>query len=155
MKTNEKMITDAVRLAYKNVVENGGKPFGAILVKDGEIIATGVNDVLETHDPTAHAEIQAIRKASEKLGTDDLSGMIMFASGHPCPMCLAAMHLCGITEIYYAASLEEAAEAGFGVSHIYTEVGLPNEKRKHPLKRISATQGTENPMSAWKNRDDS
>ncbi|MGK9983419.1 nucleoside deaminase, partial [Salmonella enterica subsp. enterica] len=89
-----------------------GKPFGAVIVKDGQIVATGVNDVLATHDPTAHAEMQAIREASRLLGKTDLSDCHLYASGEPCPMCLGAIYWSQIKDVYYAYSGEEAAEVG-------------------------------------------
>ncbi|MGG0186764.1 nucleoside deaminase, partial [Bacillus rhizoplanae] len=85
--SHEEFMKLAIELAYDNTKNKKGKPFGAVLVKDGEIVATGVNDVLKTHDPTAHAELLAIRQACRTLGTSDLSDCKLYASGEPCPMC--------------------------------------------------------------------
>ncbi|RDU37230.1 nucleoside deaminase [Neobacillus piezotolerans] len=95
-----------VELARKNQSEKGGKPFGAVIVKDGEMMAEGVNDVLETHDPTTHAELQAISRASRLLKTDDLTGCEIYASGEPCPMCLSAIYLSNISKAYFANPAE-------------------------------------------------
>ena len=96
----------AIELARANIAA-GGRPFGAVLVRDGQVLATGVNEILTSHDPTAHAELMAVR-ASRKLGSPDLSGCAVYASGHPCPMCMAAMRLAGIREVAYAYSNDDA-----------------------------------------------
>ena len=92
------ILRQAIELAYNNI-EKGGRPFGAVIVKDGKVIASGVNQILTTNDPTAHAELLAIRAASQVLGTANLEGCSVFASGHPCPMCMAAMRLAGIKQL--------------------------------------------------------
>ncbi len=97
MKENQMFLRQALELAYHNI-EKGGRPFGAVIVKDGQVIASGVNQILTTNDPTAHAELLAIRAASQVLGTANLEGCSVFASGHPCPMCMAAMRLAGIKQ---------------------------------------------------------
>src|SRR5690625_2798796 len=107
----DKFMKRAVQLALENVKEGGG-PFGAVLVKDGEIISEGVNELHKKHDVSGHAELLAIRCAQEKLQTKDLSGYIMYASGEPCPMCLSAMYMAGIEKGYYASSIEDAAKVG-------------------------------------------
>ena len=98
-------------LAVANV-EEGGQPFGAVLVKDGEVIGEGVNELHITHDVSGHAEMIAIRRAQQKLQTDCLRGARMYASGEPCPMCYAAMAFVGIDDVVYSASVEEAAGSG-------------------------------------------
>lgn len=98
MKANQEFLRQAIELAYNNI-EKGGRPFGAVIVKDGKVIASGVNQILTTNDPTAHAELLAIRAASQVLGTANLEGCSVFASGHPCPMCMAAMRLAGIKQL--------------------------------------------------------
>src|SRR5690625_4017791 len=97
----------AIELALKNVRE-GGDPFGAVLVKDGDVIAEGVNESHLHYDVSGHAELLAIKRAQQKLQTNDLSGYTMYASGEPCPMCLSAMYFTGITEVFYAQSIEDA-----------------------------------------------
>jgi tRNA(Arg) A34 adenosine deaminase TadA len=101
MNNETKFLNEAIELARANIGE-GGRPFGAVLVHDGQVVATGVNHIHATHDPTAHAEMTAIRAASRKLGSPDLSGSTVYASGHPCPMCMAAMRMAGVTEVVYA-----------------------------------------------------
>jgi guanine deaminase len=115
----------AVDLALSNVREHGGRPFGAVLVKDDEVVATGVNDTLATHDPTAHAELQAVRAASRILKSPRLDGCTIYASGQPCPMCLAAMYLTGIRRAYYAYSNEDGEPFGLTTAGIYAELRKP------------------------------
>ena len=120
----ERFLCEAIELARDNV-RRGGRPFGAVLVKDGKTIATGVNEIGATGDPTAHAELQAIRAASRVLGSPRLDGCVIYASGHPCPMCLAAMHLTGVTEVAYAYSNEDGEPYGLSTSAIYREMARP------------------------------
>ena len=120
----ERFLCEAIELARDNVCR-GGRPFGAVLVKDGKTIATGVNEIGATGDPTAHAELQAIRAASRVLGSPRLDGCVIYASGHPCPMCLAAMHLTGVTEVAYAYSNEDGEPYGLSTSAIYAEMARP------------------------------
>src|SRR5690348_13877643 len=100
MSDSHHFLREAIALARANV-QKGGRPFGAVIVRNGEIIARGVNEILSTNDPTAHAELMAIRSASQKLGSPHLHGCAVYASGHPCPMCMAAMYMAGIREVYY------------------------------------------------------
>lgn len=120
----ERFLCQAIDLARENV-RCGGRPFGAVLVKDGKTIATGVNEIAATGDPTTHAELQAIRAASRVLGSPRLDGCAIYASGHPCPMCLAAMHLTGITEVAYAYSNEDGEPYGLSTASIYGEMARP------------------------------
>ena len=103
-----------------------GGPFGAVIVKDGKVVAEASNTVTVDNDPTAHAEVNAIRKACAALGTFDLSGCELYTSCEPCPMCLAACYWAHIDRVYYAADREDAAAAGFDDSDIYREVALPS-----------------------------
>ncbi|MFK4998852.1 nucleoside deaminase [Bacillus sp. N9] len=120
----------AVELAVNNVKE-GGQPFGAVLVKHGEIVAEGVNELHLKHDVSGHAELLAIRRAQEKHETDNLQGYTMYASGEPCPMCMTAIYFSGIEKVYYCAPLEEAKAFGLGKSAmIYKELALPRSKEK-------------------------
>lgn len=110
----------AIEEARRTMNEDKGGPFGAAIVdKEGNLVAVSSNLVLESHDPTAHAEIMAIRKASEKLGTHDLSGCSLFATGYPCPMCLSAIIWANIKKVYYATNLKDAEEIGFRDDFIY------------------------------------
>lgn len=104
---------------------NAGGPFGAAIVHNGELIATAHNEVLETNDPTAHAEINAIRKASEKLGTHDLSECILYTTCYPCPMCMGAIFWARIATVHYASSMEDAAQGGFDDQRFYTMIAHP------------------------------
>ena len=106
--------------AKKTMNENKGGPFGAVITdKDGNVISVASNLVLEKHDPTAHAEIMAIRRAGEKLGTHDLSGCTMYATGYPCPMCLSAIIWANIKKVYYGTNLKDAEDIGFRDDFIY------------------------------------
>lgn len=115
---------EAIALARANIGK-GGRPFGAILVKDDEIIAAAVNEIHISKDPTSHAEMNAIRAASRKLGTPDLKGSAVFASGHPCPMCMAAMRLAGIDRVFYAYSNDDGASFGLSTAAIYEDLAKP------------------------------
>jgi len=148
----DKFMKRAVKLAIDNV-EQGGGPFGAVLVKDGEIISEGVNELHETYDVSGHAELLAIRRAQEKLQTDDLSGYIMYASGEPCPMCLTAMYMVGIEEGFYCSSIEESAEYGIGGSvTIYNNLKKPREDRALKMTHMPLEKGAAHPMELWKKR---
>lgn len=134
----------AVELAIDNVRE-GGQPFGAVLEKDGAVIGEGVNELHRVHDSTGHAELLAIRRAQHDLSTLDLSGATMYASGHPCPMCYAAMRLAGIDRVYYYNDLPELGEAGLGLgAAIYSE--LKKERADWPIQFEELTEGIENPL---------
>ena len=113
-------------------VKNGGGPFGAIIVKDGNIVAEASNSVTIDNDPTAHAEVNAIRKATSKLGTFDLQGCDIYTSCEPCPMCLGAIYWARLDNIYYANDRKDAARIGFDDDFIYKEIALkPSERSKH------------------------
>ncbi|MBQ9297766.1 MAG: nucleoside deaminase [Clostridia bacterium] len=114
-----KFMEEANKLAEKGFKSGDGGPFGAVIVKNGEIIARGNNKVLCSNDPTAHAEVVAIREASKKLNTYDLSGCILYTSCEPCPMCLSAIIWANIKEVYYACTREDAASIGFRDELIY------------------------------------
>ena len=122
----EDFMRKAIELSIENV-KNGGGPFGAVIVKDGEIVATGVNRVTANHDPTAHAEVSAIRAACQKLGTFDLSGCEIYTSCEPCPMCLGAIYWAHLDKIYYGNNKTDAARIGFDDSFIYDEPRGPQQ----------------------------
>ena len=119
----------AISLAQTGIDKNAGGPFGAIVVKDGEIIGEGCNQVTSTNDPTAHAEIVAIRNACEKLGAFQLDDCVIYTSCEPCPMCLGAIYWARPKQIFFACTREDAAEINFDDHFIYDEIGLPIEKR--------------------------
>jgi tRNA(Arg) A34 adenosine deaminase TadA len=129
MEYNNKFMRKAIALSIENI-KNGGGPFGAVIVKDGKIIATGVNRVTANTDPTAHAEVNAIRKASKKLGTFDLAGCDIYTSCEPCPMCLGAVYWAHIDKMYYGNTKADAKNIGFDDSFIYDEIELKPENRK-------------------------
>src|SRR5690625_3047160 len=144
----------ALDLAMSNVQE-GGEPFGAVLVKDGNIIAEGVNELHIRYDVSGHAELLAIRKAQEKLETLNLSVYTMYASGEPCPMCLISIYFSGITEIYYCASIEDAVDVCLEKSKvIYEDLKKPNEERNLKMVQMSLTEYQDNPMTVWKERNE-
>ena len=124
MSTHETYIGEAVALAAENVAA-GGSPYGAVIVRDGAVLVRAANTVHATNDPSAHAEMVALREASRILGRRDLSDCVMYASGRPCPMCHAAMRLAGFREGYFAYSAEEAEAHGAGSAGIYGELCLP------------------------------
>jgi guanine deaminase len=125
----------AIELSIENVIKGGG-PFGAIIVKDRKIIAQGTNKVVVSNDPTAHAEIVAIRNAAKKLKTFDLTGCSIYTSCEPCPMCLSAIYWANISIVYYSNSKSDASKAGFRDSFIYKEINLNPTKRKLPMFKI-------------------
>lgn len=131
--TKEELMRKAIELSVENV-ENGGGPFGAVIAKDGQIVATGVNRVTSNCDPTAHAEVSAIRAACEKLGTFDLSGYEIYTSCEPCPMCLGAIYWARPERVYYACTKDDAADSGFDDSFIYKEIVLDGEQRSIPFE---------------------
>ena len=135
MNDNQRFLCEAIELARENA-KNGGRPFGAIIVRDGEIIARGVNEILQTNDPTAHAELMALRSASQVLGSPNLAGCVVYASGHPCPMCLAAMRLAGVGEVYYAYSNDEAAPYGLSTAAIYADLAKPVAEQSMKIRHV-------------------
>jgi tRNA(Arg) A34 adenosine deaminase TadA len=132
---NEKLMRDNeyfMRLAIEKSiesVENGGGPFGAVVVKDGEVVSVASNSVTIDNDPTAHAEVNAIRQACRKLGTFDLSGCEIYASCEPCPMCLASIYWARIDKLYYANTKSDADKIGFSDNFIYEEFAKPESER--------------------------
>ena len=132
---NPEFMREAIRLSIENV-KNGGGPFGAVIVKDNQIIATGVNRVTANHDPTAHAEVSAIREACQRLDTFDLGGCEIYTSCEPCPMCLGAIYWAHIDKIYYGNNKTDAAAIGFDDSFIYDELALPREERQKAMEKL-------------------
>lgn len=133
---HEKFMRIAIRLSEENVDKARGGPFGAVIVKDGKIIAKSANKVTSSNDPTAHAEVSAIRIASRKLNTYDLSGCVIYSSCEPCPMCLGAIYWAKISAVYYGNTKHDAAGIGFDDHFIYEELALPLEKRNCKFTRI-------------------
>lgn len=148
----KKYMRKAIQLSIKNI-ENGGGPFGAVIIKDGKIIATGVNRVTANNDPTAHAEVTAIRKAAKKLGTFDLSGCEIYTSCEPCPMCLGAIYWAHLDKIYYGNSKQDAKKIGFDDSFIYDEIELKPENRKIETNRLLPEEAIK-AFETWEEKDD-
>ncbi len=131
----------AIRLAVDRSSRGTCGPFGAVIVKGGRVVGEGWNRVVETKDPTAHAEIMAIRAACRKLETHQLNGCILYSSCEPCPMCLAAIYWARIDTVFFAAVSSDAAEAGFDDSKLYKEVSLPAKKRSLRMTRLCCKDG--------------
>lgn len=133
---HEQFMRIAIELSEKNVLESLGGPFGAVIVKDGKIIAQSGNKVTATNDPTAHAEVSAIRLACTALNTFDLSGCVIYTSCEPCPMCLSAIYWARIKTIYYANTKTDAGNIGFDDQFIYEELEKPMQHRSLPIQQM-------------------
>ena len=129
-------MAEAIDLSLQNVRSGKGGPFAAVVVKEGKIIARGVNRVTATNDPTAHAEVVAIREACATVKDFQLTGCVIYTSCEPCPMCLAAIYWARLDKVYFGNTKEDAAIAGFDDSFIYKEMALPVTRRKIPLAQI-------------------
>ncbi|WP_103984917.1 nucleoside deaminase [Methylobacterium sp. 190mf] len=149
MSTHEDHIGEAVALAAANV-EAGGAPYGAVIVREGTVLVRAANTVHATNDPSAHAEMVALREASRLLGRRDLGDCVMYASGRPCPMCHAAMRLAGFKEGYFAFSAEEAETYGAGSTPIYAELCQPLDAQ--PMRVTQLRPPGDSPYPAWKAR---
>jgi guanine deaminase len=136
MKPEESHMKEAIRLSFETMRNNTGGPFGAVVVKDGKIIARGYNKVVSTNDPTAHAEVVAIREACKALGDFQLTGCEIYTSCEPCPMCMAAIYWARPEKVYYANCATDAANIGFDDAYIYKELEKPYDKREIPLERL-------------------
>lgn len=134
-------INHAIKLSEQGIRADAGGPFGAIVVKDGKIIAEGYNKVTSTNDPTAHAEMVAIRAACKKLNSFQLEGCVIYTSCEPCPMCLGAIYWARPDAVYYACTKEDAAGIGFDDNFIYEELNIPMEKRKIKFINIGREAG--------------
>lgn len=150
--TKDQLMREAIRLSEENVT-NGGGPFGAVIARDGKIVATGVNRVTANNDPTAHAEVSAIRAACEKLNTFDLSGCEIYTSCEPCPMCLGAIYWAHIDKIYYGNDKNDAKAIAFDDSFIYDELALPRGERNLPVEILLDNEAIK-AFEMWKNKSD-
>lgn len=137
--SHETYLQQAIDLALQNTTEGGGQPFGAVIVKDGEVLATGVNEIAACYDPTAHAEIQAIRTACKKVKSSELPGCILYASSRPCPLCVEAIGWTNLKAVYYAATFDESGSFGFDPSADWDE----------PFERIEMHGEQMKPLEAW------
>jgi guanine deaminase len=140
---NKKFMERAVELSIQNVKENHGGPFAAVVVKDGKIVAEGVNTVTATNDPTAHAEVVAIREACRALGAYELSGCDIYTSCEPCPMCVGAIYWARPARVYYANTAADAAEAGFNDAYIYRELQRPLHEREIKMEQVMREEALE------------
>jgi guanine deaminase len=149
----QSFMEEAIRLAVENVRSGKGGPFAAIVVKDGRVIAAGTNSVTSTNDPTAHAEVTAIREACRALNTFQLNGCELYTSCEPCPMCLGAIYWARPDRVYYAATASDAADAGFDDSFIYEELKRAHSERQIPFEAAMREAGLE-PFRAWVQKGD-
>ena len=143
---------EAIKLSAESV-RSGGGPFGAVIVRNGEIIARGENRVTVCNDPTAHAEVSAIREAAARLGTYDLSGCEIYSSCEPCPMCLGAIYWARLDRLYYAGTRANAANVGFDDAHIYEELPLDPSQRELPTESLLREEA-QRVFEAWAEKAD-
>jgi guanine deaminase len=148
MTTKNPFMARAIELSLDNVRTGRGGPFGAVVVKDGKIVAESANNVTGTNDPTAHAEVLAIREACKALGAFELTGCEIYTSCEPCPMCLGAIYWARPDRVYYGNTAADAAKVGFDDSFIYDEISRPADKRKIPMTQIMHNEAIEG-FRAW------
>lgn len=151
--TDQELMTEAIRLAREKMEAGEGGPFGALIVRDGTIIARGWNRVTSSLDPTAHAEIVSIRSACNTLQTFDLSGYELFVNCEPCPMCLAAAYWARLNRVVYGADHHDAAAIGFADAFIYQEMHLKPAERTIPMQQIMAREAREG-LARWLELED-
>ena len=149
---DREFMLEAIRLANESVATGGG-PFGAVIVKDGEIVAASSNSVTIDNDPTAHAEVNAIRQACRKLGSFDLSGCVIYTSCEPCPMCLGAIYWAGIDRIYYGNPRADAAAINFDDNFIYEELSKELPERAIPILPLLGEEALET-FRLWAEKED-
>jgi guanine deaminase len=149
---NEAFMLEAIRMAVENVERGEGGPFACVIVRDGEIVGRGTNRVTTTNDPTAHGEIVAIRDACRNLQQFQLAGCDVYTSCEPCPMCLGAIYWARPARVFFAASQEEAANAGFDDAFIYREIALDIDSRSILMQRLAGESSLQ-PFEAWRRFD--
>jgi len=145
---HNQFLEKAVKLAYDNVAKHNGGPFGAVITRNNVIIATGTNQVTQNNDPSAHAEITAIRAACKTLKSFQLTDCIIYSSCEPCPMCLGAIYWARPKAVFFASNRNDAASSGFDDSFIYHEISLPTEKRSLTIQQLELSSHTQ-PFEAW------
>lgn len=153
MVDNAKFMSEALKAAIKGMNNNEGGPFGCVVVKDGKIVGKGNNKVTSTNDPTAHAEVIAIRDACKNLNTFQLEGCIVYTSCEPCPMCLGAIYWARPDKVYYGSTQSDAAKIGFDDEFIYKEIPLPYEKRSIPFEQYGR-EITQQAFDSWAEKED-
>lgn len=151
--TKYQFMEEAVKLSLTNMQSGEGGPFGAIIVKDGQIIAKANNQVLKNNDPTAHAEVVAIREACKVLGVFQLDGCELYTSCEPCPMCLGAIYWARPTKVYYANTRQDAAAINFDDAFIYEQINTPFDKRTIPMEHLHHPQAIE-AFQKWAEKND-
>jgi len=149
---HQTFMREAIRQANESV-DKGGGPFGAVIVKDGEMIASSSNSVTIDNDPTAHAEVNAIREACRRLGTFDLHDCTIYTSCEPCPMCLGAIYWAGISRIYYGNTRKDARNIGFADDFIYEELDRPLSERTVPIVQMFRDEALQT-FQLWKEKAD-
>ncbi len=147
------LLRHAVRLAKEKMLANEGGPFGAVIAKDGKVLAEGWNQVTSHNDPTAHAEVVAIRRACKTLGRFDLKGCVLYASCEPCPMCLAAAYWARVDHVVFANTRQQAAQIGFDDDFIYREIPLDVQERSLPMEHRPMAEADE-VFDAWTKKED-
>lgn len=147
--SDHSFLREALSLAAEHSADGRHGPFGAVVVRDGEVVGRGWNQVVAASDPTAHAEVMAIRDACRRLGTHDLDGAVIYCSCEPCPMCLSAIHWARMGRVVYAASTADAVEAGFDDLAIREELTLPAEERRIGQTRLLPEEGR-HVLRAWR-----
>lgn len=151
--SHERWLRHAISLAGTHVDAGDGGPFGCVIVQDGRVLGEGWNQVTSLRDPTAHAEVQAIRAACRSLGDFQLSGCDLYASCEPCPMCLGAIYWARPRAVYFAAARADAARAGFDDARIYDEIAWPHEARSIPFTQVRVSSAMD-PFTRWDAKSD-
>ncbi|MBO4588394.1 MAG: nucleoside deaminase [Bacteroidales bacterium] len=150
--THQDLMRLAIQLSEENV-QNGGGPFGAVIAKNGEVIATGVNRVTANNDPTAHAEVSAIRAACQKVKNFKLDGCVVYSSCEPCPMCLSALYWAGVSKIYYANTKDDAKAINFDDSFIYEQLSLERNERSIASEQMLRDEALK-AFEMWRDKED-
>lgn len=150
---HEPYLQQAIKLATDNVDNGKGGPYGAVIVKDNQVIAASANQVTSTIDPTAHAEVMAIRAACRHLNDYRLTGCVLYTSCEPCPMCLGAIYWARLNAVYYACNRHDAAAANFDDSFIYDEINISPQQRRIPMLHINLPNAQE-PFVTWNQKAD-
>jgi guanine deaminase len=153
LQSNSKFMREAIRLSRQQMRRNQGGPFGAVIVRDGKIVGRGWNRVTSTNDPTAHAEVSAIRDACKKLKTFRLDGCDLYANCEPCPMCLAAIYWARLGKIFYANTRKDAAGIQFDDDWLYQEITLPLRRRKIPMTQLLRSEALK-VFAEWDSKQD-
>ncbi len=149
---HEQFLAQAVALAFDSIEHDGG-PFGAVIVHKGQVIATGSNEVTKQHDPTAHAEVVAIRRACAALKNHELRGCVLYSSCEPCPMCLGAIYWARLDGVWYSAGRNDAARVGFSDAMIYHEIGVDPGQRSIPMRQLKVARYDE-VFRSWQDKPD-